>query len=289
MIEDPNTICLDENTVMPLKQFFFPQRSVIFSFQGTKITIPRENIPSRVFFGVRRCDLNAIRHQDMMYMEKFKDPIYIARRQASVLIGYHCPMPPSKYCFCGSHNLGDYYDLMFFDRGSEYHVHIGSLRGEEFFKKYTNHFTPINKEITEQDKKIPGSDRLKRTNIKDLYHHPDWIPKGVDRCISCAACTTLCPTCYCSEMHDEQHVGATKIGNRVRTWSSCQLKEFTKVAGGHTFRESREGRFKHRIYHQMEYFKQKNGVTLCVGCGRCIQSCPTDIDWVDIINKMGDR
>jgi ferredoxin len=36
----------------------------------------------------------------------------------------------------------------------------------------------------------------------------------------------------------------------------------------------------------MEYFRDRYGVSLCTGCGRCIAYCPTRIDWVDIVNRM---
>ena len=64
------------------------------------------------------------------------------------------------------------------------------------------------------------------------------------------------------------------------------LPEFTRVAGDHVFRKDREGRFKHRIYHQLDYYKDKYGEFLCTGCGRCIEGCPTRIDFVPIINEM---
>ena len=95
----------------------------------------------------------------------------------------------------------------------------------------------------------------------------------------------ICPTCYCSGIKDEADWDLKKM-QRVREHTSCQLKSFTKVAGGHVFRSSRSDRFKHRIYHQLQWFKEKNGIDLCVGCGRCITGCPTKIDFVDIINEF---
>jgi len=64
------------------------------------------------------------------------------------------------------------------------------------------------------------------------------------------------------------------------------LKSFTRVANDYVFRESREERFKQRIYHQMQYFKERYGIEMCVGCGRCITHCPTNIDWVELLNEM---
>ena len=75
-------------------------------------------------------------------------------------------------------------------------------------------------------------------------------------------------------------------GERVRTWSSCQLESFTRVAGGTVFRKGRRERYLHRGMHQLLYFGEKNGEPLCVGCGRCITHCPTRIDFVGALNDI---
>ena len=171
------------------------------------------------------------------------------------------------------------------DDPQKFRVEVGSEEGAEIISKHREKFKETAGKADDIDKKIPNSDRLHILNLKPLYDNPDW-KKGVDMCLSCGACTSICPTCYCFEFKDEVKMANPKEGERVREWSSCQLPEFTKVAGGHTFREKRDERFKHRIYHQLDYFKDRMGVTLCTGCGRCIEGCPTRIDFVDIINKM---
>jgi sulfhydrogenase subunit beta (sulfur reductase) len=284
-VTDPLQITLEKNAYFPLKQMFFKPKSVLFSYTKNHIEPGSEEIEEKVIFGVRRCDLAAIKHQDMVFMGQHQDPFYHAERDATILIGYHCPSPPTEYCFCGSLNLPDFYDVMFFDRGENYLVDAGSEKGKAFLSQYREYFKETTQTLSDNDKKIPNSDRLHKLDISPLYNNPDW-KKGVNDCLSCGACTALCPTCYCFEIHDEPKLGKSLDGERVRRWSSCQLKEFTKVAGGHTFREDREQRFKHRIYHQLDYFKKKNGVNLCTGCGRCISGCPTRIDFVNIINNM---
>lgn len=277
-------IYLTENSYFPIKEFFFKKKETLFNFNGNKIEIPKKK-SKRVFFGVRRCDLNAIKHQDKIFIKEYNDLYYKQERQDSLLIGYHCNKAPSEFCFCGSMNLQDFHDLMFFDRGNYFLVEIGSEKGHSFIEKYKKFFKKTNKKITKKDKIIPNTDNLHKKDISHLYEHPDW-KKGVNLCISCGACTALCPTCYCFSIHDELDIKDLKKGSRKREWSSCQLKEFTKVSGGFVFREKREQRFKHRIYHQIQYFRERYGVNLCTGCGRCITGCPTRIDWVKIINEM---
>ncbi len=284
-IKDIKDIYLEKNAFFPLKNYFFKPRQVVFEFNKQKIIMPKMETPPRVFFGIRKCDLNAISHQDMVFINDSNDPYYIEARENSYLFGYHCNEAPSEFCFCGSLNLIDYFDLMFYDKGELFFVEVGSEKGRKIAEKYKEYFKPSSRLITQQEKVIKNADRLRKTDISLLYDHPDW-KKGVDLCLSCSACTALCPTCYCFEMHDEVKMSNLDKGERVREWSSCQVQEFTKVAGNHVFREKREERFKHRIYHQLDYFKQKYGVNLCVGCGRCIEGCPTRIDFVEIINNM---
>jgi len=284
-IEDTKDIYLEKNTYFSVKEYFFKKHETIFQFDGNKITVPVAQTPKRVFFGIRKCDLNGIKHQDMVFTEQISDPYYTAARENSFLLGYHCNEAPSVYCFCGSLNLVDYYDLMFYDRKDFFLIEIGSEKGSFLVNKYKQFFKETAPEIKADEKIIYGADRLEKKDISKLYDHPDW-KKGVDLCLSCSACTAVCPTCYCFELHDTVKTENPAQGERVREWSSCQVQEFSKVAGNHVFREKREERFKHRIYHQLEYFKEKNGINLCVGCGRCIEGCPTRIDFVQIINEM---
>ncbi len=284
-INSPDNICLEQMPYFPVKEFFFKKHEVILKFDGKKFTAPAVVTTKKIFYGMRKCDLNGIHRQDLVFIHDAHDPYYTAERENSFLIGYHCDEAPSEYCFCGSMQLIDFYDLMCYDKGEHYLVEVGSEKGDLLIEKFGKFFTSSNRLITPDEKKIKGADRLKVKNLNQLYEHPDW-KKGVDLCLSCAACTNLCPTCYCFSFYDEISTKNTSESERKRDWSSCQLPEFTRVAGDHVFRKDREQRFKHRIYHQLEYFREKYGVDLCVGCGRCISGCPTRIDFVNIINEM---
>jgi sulfhydrogenase subunit beta (sulfur reductase) len=278
-------IDLTENTYLPPKDLFFGKRDPLFTFDGPTMALPVDPVGPRVFFGLRRCDLNAIAHQDIVYMQQRRDPIYAARREATTLIGLHCSSPPSAYCFCGSMDLKDCQDLMLVERDDYFLVETNSEKGQEFVHNLPRYFERTGEELGEDDRRTPGANRLATTNISGLYNNELWA-EGVGKCLSCGACTTLCPACYCYEIHDEIDLADLDRGTRCRYWSSCQLEDFTRVAGDYCFRDDRADRFRHRIYHQVEYFRDRYGVSLCTGCGRCIAFCPTRIDWVDIVNRM---
>lgn len=283
-IENVNDIYLKERSYFPAKEYFFKKEDVLFKFDKNRITVPAFKQKKRAFFGLRRCDLNAIKHQDIAF-GKVNDTYYENSRKNNILLGYHCNTSPSPFCFCGSLNLVDFFDLMFYDKESYFLVEIGSETGENIVKKYEKFFSKTDEIISEENKKIPNTDRLNKKDISKLYDNAGW-KKGVDMCLSCSACTTLCPTCYCFSIYDVLSSKNPKKGERKRFWSSCQLQGFTRIAGDYYFRKNRDQRFKHRIYHQLQYFKERNGVNLCVGCGRCIEGCPTRIDFVRIINEM---
>ncbi|MBL7160814.1 MAG: 4Fe-4S dicluster domain-containing protein [Candidatus Aenigmarchaeota archaeon] len=278
---NPADVDLSANSYFPLKEYFFPPKEVLFHFSKKGVSAPVKRAEKRIFFGVRRCDLAAIQRQDLVFIKQQKDPYYAKRRENSLLIGYHCNTPPSSYCFCGSMGLEDFYDLMFFDRGSHFLVHAKTAAGQSLAKNKFFNKTP--RKITDKERRIRT--RALKKDISQLYNNKGWKPLA-KRCLSCAACTELCPTCYCYEIRDEPSIEGPYKGKRCRSWSSCQLKDFTRVAEGHVFREKREERFKHRIYHQIQYFKERNKINLCTGCGRCVAGCPARIDWVKAVNRM---
>jgi ferredoxin len=284
-VQDGQAIDLAENSYVPPKGFFFARQEPLFRFDGAKLEMPLEPVEPRVFFGVRRCDLNAINHQDIVYMEEGRDPYYARRREATVLIGYHCSTPPSRYCFCGSMKLKDCQDLMLVQRPGYFLVDVGSEGGRRLMKEFPAFFRDSAEALQAEDRVTPGTNGLATTDIAALYGDKRW-EEAVQNCLSCGACTALCPTCYCYEISDDVELGQPGRGTRLRCWSSCQLKEFTRVAGDVYTRASRSERFRHRIYHQIEYFRERYNVTMCTGCGRCIGYCPTRIDWVGAVNRM---
>lgn len=282
-ITNAEEIWLEGIPYFPAKNFFFDKNEVLFNFKGNEIIDPKIFVKDRVFFGLRRCDLNGIKHQDKVFLEENKDPFYEARRKGSVLIGFHCK-EGDDYCFCNSIGLEDFFDLMFFDKGDFYGVEIGSDKGKDFVNKFSGLFLAADNVVTEADKEIKNTKQLSKTEITEFYGNDAW-KEGADECLSCGACNHLCPNCHCFTVTDEMEFDLTS-GRRVRVPAGCQQTSFTRCAGEHIFRKDKVARFKHRIFHQIQYFKDRHGETFCTGCGRCIRGCPAEIDWVGILNKM---
>ena len=172
LLDDNFVLDFSENSYFPIKEHFFRKQEVLFQFKGTKLIPIKQKIKKKIFFGVRRCDLNAIRNQDMVFIEQHNDPYYAQQRKQSILIGYHCTTAPSIYCFCESMNLTDFYDLMFFDRGSFFLIDVKTKKGEDFLNKYNYFFSKTNYLLTKEDCQITTR-KLEKQVIASFYYHPD--------------------------------------------------------------------------------------------------------------------
>lgn len=287
-ITDPNTLVLEGNTYVPAKPFFLPPREELFRFEDGAFIADRPAINQRIFIGIKLCDLNSIKKHDMLFVNHYQDEHFKMLLEKTLFIGYLCRSACSEYAFCGSLDLQRYYDLMIIEEEQQpdvYFFDAGSKKGEQFIKQFQKFFTQENKTFSDEIFKMKFADRLHTLDISKTYDHPDW-EKGVSQCLSCGACTSLCPSCYCFELKDEPSLQKPGVVSKIKELSSCQVESFSRVAGDFVFRKERKDRFKHRIYHQLDYFKKRYGENLCTGCGRCISYCPTRIDFVTIINEM---
>lgn len=266
-------IYFDSITQVPAKIQFLPEDETLLEFKNKKAVETKGEIKKTILFGLRKCDLNAIQIVDkVMY-----DQQYLAKRKNTVLIGLFCENP-DEYCFCNSMQLQDYHDLFFYLKGENYYIDVGSKIGGALVKNLSS----VKKEI-----KIPNPVNFKKLeNLEIGENYKDKIWEGdADECLSCSACTVYCPTCNCFDIKDDLDLDL-KNGERKRCQASCQLKSFSRVAGGKSYRDSRLSRFKHFVYHKISYYKKIYNRPMCVGCGRCLRVCPTKIDWVETINKI---
>ena len=100
--------------------------------------------------------------------------------------------------------------------------------------------------------------------------------KETVKCLSCGACTYLCPTCQCFTITDE---GSQLDGRRLRSWDSCMTPLFTLETSGHNPRPSKADRMRNRVSHKFSFYPERyDGFFSCVGCGRCVVSCPVSLD-----------
>jgi ferredoxin len=279
------------------KRFLFPPRMKVLSVDrkgksmDIRSAVSREDAPRYAFIGVRSCDLNAIGVQDRVFMnEQFSEPTYVSRRKNIFIVAVNCTQSAGT-CFCVSMNTGPKvkggFDLAlteFVGDGVHYFVvEIGSDKGAEVMKDVP-HTNAGPGEARAAEALVEGaSQRMGRTmdteGIKELLlnnlegAHWDDVAR---RCLMCANCTMVCPTCFCSTVDDLTDLTG-EHAERWRRWDSCFTMEFAKVTGGN-FRLSPRARYRQWMTHKLASWIDQFGTSGCVGCGRCIAWCPVGID-----------
>ena len=109
-----------------------------------------------------------------------------------------------------------------------------------------------------------------------------------ERCIGCRICTYVCPTCRCFDVRDEVAERRTSYAryDRLRCWDACTGPNYRVTAGGHNPRPTKGTRLRNRFFCKFYYMSQDYGSTGCVGCGRCIEACPVNIDIVEMLHDV---
>ena len=109
-----------------------------------------------------------------------------------------------------------------------------------------------------------------------------------DTCIACGTCNTVCPTCSCFDTVDIIYHETSSDGERRRVWSACMLADFTETAGGSRARKTQGDNMRFKVLHKVYDYQLRFGGEgqMCVGCGRCIDRCPREIDYLDAVNGL---
>ncbi len=274
------------------KQFLFLPQEMIWKAvregNGFRfVETPWDNAPL-AFFGVRSCDLHAISIQDKVFMPV--DPRYRARREKALIVAVQCGLA-GKTCFCASMGTGPRatgnFDLALteiIERHRHYFVaEIGAARGAEIMELVPHQgATASDLEKAEAGTKCALSQMgrtMEVSDVKDLlyrnYEHPQWDVVA-RRCLTCANCTLVCPTCLCGRLEDTTDLSGDH-SERRRRWDSCFNLEHSYLHGGNT-RPSPKARYRQWMTHKLATWQEQSGTSGCVRYGRCITWCPVGID-----------
>jgi len=285
-------------TRMSAKSFFLPHKEELASFSIDGESWEKSNslhVTSPVILmGVHPCDINALNKLDKVLLKSdYPMPHYAARRENTFIVGHDCMPEPG--CFCRSMSTDTVqhgFDMFLTDLGDKYFAEILSNTGYNFLDGI------VTEEPTEDDHRLfrdkaerrnstfaPGVDTTDLNKILDMEFQSDVWQKWGERCFSCGACAAVCPTCYCYGV--EESVGLDmKSATKTRRLHSCNLVDFARVAGGHNFRPEPHTRMKYRYYHKHRGFVEAYEEPLCVGCGRCGDSCLGGITVPEVIQSV---
>ncbi len=289
-------------TILPPKKLILPPREATFTFDPIQGFQDQSLTPSKpiVLFGVHSYDIYGLNILDRVFARsKYPDPYYIARRKSTTIIGID--FDPDDKHFAGSMNadfVDSGFDLFLSDIGDDYLVLVGTSRGDDIAVMCGSLMQdPAEADFAAYKKRSKDRRASYKTNLalEDLpeilemeYHSDVWEDMG-NRCLSCGSCSMVCPTCYCFDINDDVDLGSRK-GTRIRSWDSCLFKSHAMVAGGENFRKERSSRIKFRYYHKQRGFVAEYGRPSCVGCGRCVEVCPAEINIISVIETIrGER
>ncbi len=295
--EPERGIELDRLSTTPAKKALLPPCETLFEYATTKTDTPpyrtsielRPTLPEGkiLLFGTRPCDARAMQIFDRVYDgEQVKDPYYTARRNAATIVTLACSGQAGT-CFCdrvggspvdatGSDVLltplkAGYVAEALTEKGMELMRDTAFMKADGLRQEALNVRNRILEEVPERTSFLD----MER-NLLSLFGDLGFWDKTAESCLSCGACTYLCPTCYCFNITDEPHGDS---GKRIRTWDNCMSSQFTLEGSGHNPRPTKAHRMRNRIGHKFSYYPQLHDKTLaCVGCGRCISNCPVSFD-----------
>lgn len=277
------------------KKFLFPPRlrmwTAVTENKGFSFQPADELAPRYAFIGVRACELKAMTIQDRVFLSgAFVDRNYQLRREDAFIIAVNCSKAGAT-CFCKSMDAGPKvesgFDLalteMIAEGQHQFLVAAGSDKGNAVLSELDLRVadaTEIEAAEEVSARTAASMGRSMRTmGIKELLYsnleHPRWDDVAA-RCLSCANCTMVCPTCFCTTVEDTTDL-AGHSAERWRQWDSCFTGEFSYIHGG-AVRRSTKSRYRQWLTHKLASWVDQFGTSGCVGCGRCITWCPAGID-----------
>jgi len=264
------------------------------------LTLAESPPPDRptVVFGARPCGARGFTMFDRVYDTESKcDPYYATRRRLTAYVTLACLKPPNT-CFCHwvgsspSDKAGS--DVLLTPVEGGFVAEAVTEKGSALLQ--SKHLSDAGERMKEAQAaqlkalaamgpapELAGAPKA----LLALFDDMDFWTDASAKCISCGACTYLCPTCYCFNITDEIR---GLEGARIRTWDNCMLYQYTQEASGHNPRPTKAHRLKNRVGHKFSYYPEIHGGTIaCCGCGRCIKSCPTGVDIREIVLAAIER
>jgi sulfhydrogenase subunit beta (sulfur reductase) len=248
--------------------------------------------------GARACELAAIHVQDRVLLgDKYRDPLYARSRDGTFIVAVHCTQAAAT-CFCVSMGTGPRasqgFDLALTEIATSgehrFLVEAATERGSEVLAELeTTSVSPEDRR--DADAALARAEqqtrKLDTAGIKELlyqnFDHPRWDDVA-RRCLTCANCTMVCPTCFCTTVEDVTDVSG-EHAERWRHWDSCFALGFSYIHGG-SIRTSSKGRYRQWMTHKLASWIDQFGSSGCVGCGRCITWCPVGIDITEEVRAI---
>lgn len=262
--------------------------------------VPETHLPPKyAFLGVRSCELHAIAIQDKVFLGgQYTDPIYNSRREDLFLVAVNCGQAGGT-CFCVSMNTGPKADSGFdlaltevLQNARHYFVvEVGTDRGAALLsevphRRAADSETQAAARISAATSASMGR-KMDTVDIRELLYRNSENPRWdhvASRCMTCANCTMVCPTCFCTTVEEVTDLTG-EHAERWRKWDSCFTMDFSYLHGG-SVRATPKARYRQWLTHKLAAWMDQFGSSGCVGCGRCITWCPVGIDITEEVRAI---
>ena len=264
-----------------------------------KVVDPRKDIEDFVIFGVRSCDAKGFEAIDNVYLNMNPvDSYYKNRREHGTVITLACN-EPEKTCFCSTFGIDSSLskpsgDVSCWLADGKYYFQANTEKGKTFVEKAKSVLSEaddkpvesLKKEIQDKMEKVPFAhldlSKFQGKDMLKIFNSKVWNSVA-EACVGCGTCTYVCPTCMCFDVRDFDTGNGVR---QVRFWDSCMYNDFTQMAAEnprHTQKERSRQRFMHKL---MYYPMAHDGMFSCVGCGRCVENCPVNMNIVKVIKMI---
>ena len=288
-------------TVKSTKDVFFPQSETLYTVHrdGKKMRIEAEALQSESFvvFGMKACDVRGVEVLDQVFLSEPVDTFYAARRAHGTIVSMACS-EPEESCFCkvfGIDCADPSADVAVWFVEEDLYWKALTEKGEALTARVSALLTDADEAPVEAKKAAIRAivEKLPYANLSlegwdgnatdTKFNSPVW-EQLYKPCLACGTCTFVCPTCQCYDIKDYDTGNGIQ---RYRCWDSCMYSDFTMMAHGNN-RTSQLQRFRQRFMHKLVYFPANNdGMYSCVGCGRCVDKCPSHLNIVKVIKAFG--
>ncbi len=290
-------------TVKSAKDAFFPQSENLYNVtkKEKKMHIEPGALKEQDFvvFGMRACDVKGVEVLDRVFLADPIDSFYAARREHGTIVAMACH-EPEETCFCkvfGIDAAQPASDVVAWMIGEDLYWKALTEKGEALTEAVKELLTDADEAPVEEEKEAVHAivEKLPYMNLslegwngdalKEKFDSPVW-EELYKPCLACGTCTFVCPTCQCYDIKDYT---AGESVSRYRCWDSCMYSDFTMMAHGNN-RNSQMQRFRQRFMHKLVYYPANNdGMYSCVGCGRCVEKCPSALNIVKVVKAFQNQ
>jgi sulfhydrogenase subunit beta (sulfur reductase) len=272
----------------PLKTFFLPV--------SENVTTENKIEKTRIIIGSPNCDLEALNILDEIYLdEEFPDIFYSDKRENTVLIGTDC-FTTQENCHCTTCNIMPFpssaADLSVINLDNTIILRVITPKGADFLNNNfdvqdltdnvtISHITTLQSRteaaLNDRNRNIP---RYSETGVHVSGAGINHWERFSAKCVSCGACSAICPTCTCFLLIDKPGF------EKVKQMDSCQYPGFARVAGGEDVLFELHNRFRNRYMCKYVWKPEKFIAPACTGCGRCIEACIGKINKNEILSEL---